>query len=1023
MHDLVYSRTDRNVLLNVNPCISMKPLVGLLLKSIEVVVNEKTNSSRDKKLEGNLLENGKDSDKVFMDINMTESPQESASNINIRTEDDSIYNEELTENLSNKNSNYIDTKSNHENVNITKEGKFPKDLVFKSDELQQLYNSISQDLKLIENLTRSHKESTEPISYSNDQSETLFITNQNIEISEFDKENIKLEENGNNINGIMFTDSMSKLYKDIMDNNDLFTESTAGINKTTGDKATYSDTPLKKEINTSSSNDYYLSEVFSYSKSLDSDRYFNYSNKNKHTINGDNKSNNDVTSNTNGIKFHSGPPVILHRNSSLNNKRKVNKIIQTNDDQKETKEKDTESEQFQYAIKLSESDEIDEKSDENLEIIGKIDNINREKVIEKIDDSINNNLLSPLDEIDAIDNKLNNNKIIAKLPMIPKRSTSMSKKSKSSIIFSYNNEYSLSSPTINNNNNNNNSVKDISSNCRNSINDKSNDNYYHEKSFKIESPQIKSVNNEEPRNKLTNDANNSNQNGKDKRNTRDMFNNYKTFSISSFDSDKRHSFDNTNLSRSYDNEIDIYKTPKIKSPRLVESPKLIESQTSNDNSTISSSGAYTSYSYKKHTISPLSIEIPERPKHMVKKKSSKLTNIFKTLSPKSSSSHMGKKYNKNEFDDFPGKVLFDDDSDSDFIQNNTKSKRFSISKLKNKVIKKASKDNYRKNKDLEKVSNNVNKKYRHTIASFNLLSPEMTDHAQEQTLKTETEITPPSVKSNFKNDKNRRISHPSIQRTDLPSSPLIKPEIFKKNNNSVSSFKIVKHDIDENEVKQCAFNGINGILKNELIDNQEEGLYIEEDEWIDESKYDINNKSNTRKDKRKKKIKNYIRGKNQKKGNLNKERNNKKLIDTQNSILNRNASKGIKRNISQGSIHYTRSTKKYTVIKSRPTLLSERSKGSVRILEQNSFKNKIQTNTSPDIHNQSIVIVEPPLLSPNHSHSLSKTDMSFSSVVSRNSSVKMKRNVVKRFLHINLKKRQNKQSSNKTIRNTIKNNS
>jgi len=42
MHDLAKSRENRNVSLNINPCISMKPIISILLKSVEVVVNEKS---------------------------------------------------------------------------------------------------------------------------------------------------------------------------------------------------------------------------------------------------------------------------------------------------------------------------------------------------------------------------------------------------------------------------------------------------------------------------------------------------------------------------------------------------------------------------------------------------------------------------------------------------------------------------------------------------------------------------------------------------------------------------------------------------------------------------------------------------------------------------------------------------------------------------------------------------------------------------------------------------------------------
>jgi len=435
MHDLAKSRADRNVSLNINPCISMKPIISILLKSVEVVVNEKTKSSDDKESEGHLIEhsnkhlNKKEPSKIFTDIAMTESPPQSPSNVNYQSESN-INSEELTEKDPDVYSNYVDSRDNYENKNVLKEGKNNRDSILKSNTIRQLYNSISHDISLIENLTKSDKELLEPISYSNDQSETLFIANQNIEVSDFDRENIKLEENGNNINGILFrTDSMSKLYKDIMNNNDLSADSST-IDKTVVDKTLVSDTPLKKEIYSSGSKDYYLSEVFTYSNTSDNNKPSNPKPKRKlnrnssiggnssigrnssinrnssirdgnsninhnSSVNENSSINHNSSINDNSAIVPPNPPTILRRNSSLNKKKNMkNKFIQKNLGEIETKVDDkvdviSEIEQNQTESKLHELEKMEEveKYDkvENPEIIENNERIDNPQEINEVE--------------------------------------------------------------------------------------------------------------------------------------------------------------------------------------------------------------------------------------------------------------------------------------------------------------------------------------------------------------------------------------------------------------------------------------------------------------------------------------------------------------------------------------------------------------------------------------------------------------------------------------------------------------
>jgi len=1100
---------------------------------------------------------------------MTESPQQSSSNINYQSESN-IYSDELTERNPEMYSSYIEFKDSFENIKSLKEGKSSKDsILMKSNTIKQLYNSISRDINLIENLTKSDKELIDPASYSNDQSETLFITNQNIEISDYDKENIKLEENGNNINGILFrTDSMSKLYKDIMNNNDLSTDSST-IDKTAVDKTLISDTPLKKEIYNSGSKDYYLSEVFTYPNSSDNNKQFN-DNKPKRKLNRNSSIDKRMIASPN-------LPSILRRSSSLNKKKDIrNKFIQSDYNETIVDDKvdvDSEFEPTQIESELHESEKINKNEEnentnevekpektnkvEKIEKIEKTDviehpeKINKEEIIENIkkennpenvnniendnevekpgipniaekvnevkpiDDSNTNNLPSKLDEIG---NEKSNNQVISILPMIPRRRSSMSKKRKSF-------------------------------NVRNNVN--TTEAFSVNKSNPINVPNVSGINN----NNNINIKNNIKDN-------RDIFKNYKMFNINDHISNKRHSIDVINTSKNYDDDSDLYKTPKLNSPAVVE-----ESPTSTSNSSKTPTSYSSSKSYKRHTISPLSIEIPDRPENMVKHKSSRMSKIFKTLTPKTSSSHMSKKSSKSEkLDEFPGKILFgeDDEDDSEFLPGNTKGKRFSIIKLKNKVMKKASRESYKKNKDYsspEKIVDNEKRKYRHSIATFNVQNTELTDNATEPTSEMETEVSiSPFVKSNINNYyKNRRISHPLIHKAEVPSSPIVqkaevpnspliqkaempsspliqkaeipsspliqkaevpsspliqkaevpsspliqkaeipsspliqkaeipsspliqkaevpsspliqkaevpsspivkkaemanspliqkaemasspltKPQLYNKKNLSASSFEIIKPDMNEKVLGINGNNkeGINKIDKSsddDIIEIKEGEILNEEDgEWIDESVYDIKGKNNPLKD-QKNKIKQRKNTHKRKysrnvKMNINREKSNAKFADTSklsnSSNLDKNSGRFDRRDISHGSIHYARTTNKYTVIKPRASPIQlpipERISSS-RVIEQSPLSNEIQTNNNTqDARNQSIVIAEPQLLSPNHSFTISKADMSFSSMASRASSVKMKRNIMKKFFHINLKKRQNKQNANKKKKNPSK---
>jgi len=334
MNELTNNGTHRNISLNVNPYISMTPIINHLLKYVEVVVkdkagNEDNNSSHSEK-DDELLKK-EDKNKIIIDAELTELSQPPLSDIRMATEKNT-NSEEITESslnvLNQYNAKDLTLKNRNINNNNMLKVKGKLNLLQTSNSIKELYNSISHDLSVLENITKSDKDQLEPLSYSNDQSDTLFITNQNIEISGFIKEHINIEENGNSIDGILpKIDSKAKLNKDIMNNSELSTESTT-INKTTLDKTLINDTPLNKERRYSSPMDHSFNNINinsypNYSKLTHSNNN-NINIKNNYNNDGNKNNNNNNNINVNNDKdspFPFNPPVLLRRRSSLSRSR------------------------------------------------------------------------------------------------------------------------------------------------------------------------------------------------------------------------------------------------------------------------------------------------------------------------------------------------------------------------------------------------------------------------------------------------------------------------------------------------------------------------------------------------------------------------------------------------------------------------------------------------------------------------------------------------------------------------------
>jgi len=248
-----------------------------------------------------------------------------------------------------------------------------------------------------------------------------------------------------------------------------------------------------------------------------------------------------------------------------------------------------------------------------------------------------------------------------------------------------------------------------------------------------------------------------------------------------------------------------------------------------------------------------------------------------------------------------------------------------------------------------------------------------------------------------------------------------------ENNKGINEIEVeVEVEVEEKEEEKEG-----KIDEKEQIGIPEEEEKGDDDEWIDESEYVKELKPQEKKESipKNKSLKGNSRRRNPSAKNL-------KYRFPSNDELD-------KRDISHGSIHYARTNKKYTVIKNRgnkpfspkspPFIVFERN-NSNRTLEQSPLSNAIDTNRSfnhsfnrsfnnrqPIIVTETSPVPNQPLLSPiqqavfspNQSFVVPKADASFSSVASRASSVRMKRNIVRRFFHINLKKRQNKHKKSK----------
>jgi len=928
------------------------------------------------------------------------------------------------------------------------ESKVKQDFLLESDSFNKLYKSISRDISIIESITKSEKGPLESISCSqNDPSENSFIANQNIEVYDMDKDNIQKEEKGHNINGILFrTDSMSKLYKEIMNNKN----SSADINtidKTSVDKTLNTENPLKKEIHLVNPKNYSLSEVYSYSSNSNTPNHNLQSSKllkNNHSkppiphqhykhqqqyqqqlstssINNTNENENDLVK----ITPQFNPPVkILRRSSSLGSRKDLSKRYDpppTHNLENKNGIKGLINKQKRYSI-----DNI--KLSTNIELL-QLPNSNNSTNIDTINDFKNTNIYTEV-------SNTNDNK--NKLPNIPKRST-QSKKHQSLNI----------------------EVK----------NDKQN----HE----IVSNSIQSSQNNLKDNNNNNNNNNNNVNNLLPNNLKDYLNNT---------NNKRYTVNMANLNRiNTNNNVNSLPTTPKRSP---DNSLRNKTPTPKYSSNISRS-----------SISPLSFEIPAKPDNIVKHKSSRLSktfSYFKSLSPRrsSSSQSLNKKESKNDLV-LPSRILFEDE-DSSSNSSKNKNKLFSISKLKNKIIKNTSKDNNNK-------SNKNNRDYRHSIAVFDLsnVQPYNNSSLEPSNNKNPSPIPRQNKENNQNSNMNvnhsvvRRISHPLIQRTNIKNTPF---SSFEENNNSSNlteidkqgankyenqeikiqkkSYQINNQEIshqDDQKIKNQEINGIqnqkvenienNGLTvekideekKKEMISNDKKtnnNEILEDDnneEWIDEIDYNNNENSNGNDNNNSDSPKKSV--------TKNKSIKNYKKKNTQNIKYNNSVNRGrntpkhvevghlsVKKGHSNGSIRYRRSTNKYTVIKTirsptpgsppftriippnsppflRSPILSSSPIISTEQVTPNEFISGLH---QPNLPIENVNLCSPQFKSPNCISSVPKGDISFSSIsalsiASKASSVKLKRNIIKKFFHINLRKKQNKKSQ-KNIKKLFKGN-
>eukprot|EP00833_Pecoramyces_ruminatium_P009083 jgi/Orpsp1_1/1183115/evm.model.c7180000083942.2 len=464
MHDLANNKYNksRNYSLNVNPCITMKPIVNILLKSVEVVINEKTKPNEKPKLIENDKDKDENNDKLFTGYGMTESPKQSPTIIISNTENNNMQSEEIVENNkreesntnlsllrkkstnTNQSGNTLNTLLSLESIKTLKgEGKTYKDILLDSDSFKQLYDSISRDINLIENITKSEKEIIDPTSYTqNDPSDTLFITNQ-IDLCEMNREHIRIDENGNNINGILFrTDSMSKLYKDIMNNNDLSAD-TNTIDKTAFEKTLVTENPLRKEIQIGGPKDYSLSEVYSYSTNS------NIPKRNLKSVK--QNSNPFEASSSNNLNEEipqiNQPVKLLRRSSSLGSKKEKSKKyeIPSNLDNKNGITGILDNKQKRYSYDVVNNI----KSSNNFEYPNKYSQFMNTNNYNNLNNN-NNNYNNNNNNNNNYNNNYNNNN--------------------NNINNNYNNNNMINTTTINNNNNNNNNINNNINNVNNVYN-------------------------------------------------------------------------------------------------------------------------------------------------------------------------------------------------------------------------------------------------------------------------------------------------------------------------------------------------------------------------------------------------------------------------------------------------------------------------------------------------------------------------------------------------------------------------
>ena len=612
------------------------------------------------------------------------------------------------------------TNKNYYNTNLLK-AKGKLNLLQTSNSIKELYDSISHDLSVLENISKTDKDQLEPLSYSNDQSDTLFITNQNIEISSFVKEHIDIDENGNSNSRILpRIDSKSKLHKDIMNNSELSTESTT-INKITVDKTLINDAPLKREKRTSSLTDQSFKNINnnSYSKLSNNQKYPKLShNVNNNNINMKNhyisKDNSDGNRNSNinvnndkDSAFPFNPPVLLRRRSSLNRSRSRSRtrsssfgdrknITPSNHQNHENNETGENTRQSRYSL-LYNSDSNSNTSSDKL-------NINT---------GINNNPQYELSNPSKINNKLVPPKLTSRISSIGKVNkndiNSKGGNVNGNINAGVNHDDKINHEKVKPTNINsvpngiqNNGIPNspiINGNVDKKING------YIDPNSKVNSTSSSEEGKMEYKN-MNRVSSSSNEQFSDKRNFANIPNLNKSFIDDN--SSKRHSINVTNVSKSFNEDssnkrhsvnvinigrIDGNRTPKFRFSKIDEnsitptnsnSPKMDEKSNASSNrltpkideksSTSSNRLTPKSNKDKRHSFSSTAFEIPNKPDPMVKQKMSrkaKTLSLINLLSPKSSLSEISQKTNTSDLDDsnrselhLPSKILFDDDINS-----------------------------------------------------------------------------------------------------------------------------------------------------------------------------------------------------------------------------------------------------------------------------------------------------------------------------------------------------------------------